>query len=179
MQQTINLILDLDDVLIHNPTSGSSEENDFFNKMIYSIADSFGYTYTVPAYFSEFMRYVNTYYNISFFSSGNIKRNKSVINDIWMKVFNENTPNNIIILSGTDTIYAEDNDDIQPIIKYKGEKKPIMWFGNKKKDITKIGELHNTILVDDDRSWILKDQVKNFLYVNGSSFWKMKSFITY
>lgn len=174
-----NLILDLDDVILHHPTLKPESYYNIFSEKIFPIKDVFGNTYIVPAYLPEFMKWCHATFNISFFSSGDINRNKSVVQDIWMKAFGVDRPENTIILSRDDLIDAKES--MQPVIKQRDGDgfKNRMWFGNKKKDVTKIGSLNNTILVDDDLSWVIRDQIKNYLCVTGSGFYSMTSFITY
>lgn len=158
-----NLVLDIDDFLLHSPSKTITSEHEFFSKKSFLIQDSFGHNYIVPAYFSEFFKFVTSKFNITFFSSGIAKRNKSVIQDIWLKVFNVNKPKNIKILSRENLTNAENINSLQG-----------KWYGNQKKDISQIGTLDNTILIDDDKNWSIKGQESNLLKVPSYSFYRLQ-----
>lgn len=169
MLQKINLpdlILDLDDVLLHNPSQTITTQHEFFSKKSFLVSDSYGYHYILPAYISEFLKFATSSFNITFFSGGDEERNRSVVQDIWIKVFNTDKPDTIVVLSRGNLTSAENDSALQG-----------KWYGNKKKDISQVGKLDNTILVDDDQSWALKDQEPNLLKVSGSTLYRLEDLI--
>src|SRR5262249_48738636 len=101
------------------------------------------------------------------------KRNKSVVQDIWSKVFGVSIPDGLQILCGDDRIDARKNRELHP--KYADE----LWYSDYKKDVTKVGPLHNTILVDDDKTLVLKGQECNFLKAPGEKFLSLKNMHEY
>src|SRR5579872_7387359 len=165
-----NLVLDLDDVLLHEPSKEITKQHEFFSKKSFLVKDSYNHNYIVPAYLSEFLKFATNRFNITFFSSGDGQRNISVVQDIWQKVFNTNKPETVQVLCRKNLTNAEHIKALQP---YGGWD----WYGNQKKDISKIGELHNTILVDDDKSWVLKGQESNLLKVSHFSGYLFQSIL--
>lgn len=159
-----NLILDLDDVLIHEPSKELTNMHIFFSNNSFLIQDYYGYFYIVPAYLSEFLKYTHSQFNLAFFSGGDDQRNKSIVANIWMQIFGSEKPEDVPILGRKDLTYAERNKEMQP------ESDGLNWYGNKKKDVSKFGDLSNTILVDDDLSWVLVGQKANFLSAPGGDF---------
>ncbi|MBA3752361.1 hypothetical protein H0X06_06260 [Candidatus Dependentiae bacterium] len=161
-----NLILDLDEVLLHHPSKEITLPHQFFLERPFLVKDTYGYNYIVPAYLPEFLKFARSRFNIAFFSGGDKERNKSVVQDIWKKVFDTNQLEDVPILSREDLTPADRFDELHP----KVGNDPFRWYGNYKKDITKVGKLDSTILVDDDKSWVLKGQVPNFLKAPGFIF---------
>ena len=97
-----------------------------------------------------------------------------------MQVFGENIHTSVTILSKNDLTYVgQNNDTLQPPrIMHYGDtdiSNAYHWFGQTKKDITKIGPLSNTVIVDDTLSYTMKDQTKNLLLTHGESFTSFRS----
>jgi len=164
----INVILDIYNVLLHQRCGYITDVHQFFLNKSFVVQDSAGDNYIVPAYLPEFLNFVMSRFNISFFSNIPRKRNISVIQNIWLKAFGTSKPEGIQALGRKDLTYAGDDKELQPYVG--GE----YWDGNYKKDIRKLGALHNTILVDEGNDWVLKGQEFNFLSVPSANFYNFK-----
>lgn len=173
-----NIVLDLDDVLLHEPRKIMTDLHQYLEQYTAILCDHVGNFYILPAYFDEFMRYCADNFNISFFSSGDKQRNECIVEKIWQKVFHCTKPPHVIVLSRNDKTPGEYTNKYYVTCSASPKNTPTYgtrksywsWVGNTKKDITKIGALVNTILVDDDPSYVLDGQIKNYLDVNGHSF---------
>lgn len=166
-----NLALDLDGVILHNISPKITKKHEFFSKKSFLAKDVYNNNYIVPAYLPEFLKFATQRFNIAIFSAGLEERNKSVVEDIWLKVFNINTPENIKILCRDDLIDATGHVNLQPCTEG-------YWYNTQKKDIRKIGELHNTILVDDNKSWVMRDQEANLLNTIDDDFDQLYDILT-
>lgn len=167
----INLILGLDNVLVHDPLQGMEKIDQILLKKTFLVQDSDCDKYVVPAYLSEFLKFVLSRFNVSFFGQTYNERNITVVENIWKKVFGVCKPENIQVLGRNDLGYAGNGGKFQPHVG--GE----CWQGQYKKDIRRIGELHNTILVDDDKSYVLNGQEFNALLVSGADFHDLEKIV--
>jgi hypothetical protein len=160
-----NVILDLHRVLIYNRTSKVEDLHTFFSKKSFLVVDAHGDTFVTPAYLKQFLRFLISRFNIAFFGNTSAEFNSSVVQYIWLKVFNTVKPDEIPVLSENHLIRTDGQTECQP--KKTGD---ISWYGTYKKDIIKIGPVDNTVIVDDELSWILNGQESNLLKVSRQDF---------
>jgi hypothetical protein len=171
------LVLDLDDVFLHHPERRSSECHPFFEGR-YLLVKCNEYQYVTPAYTCEFLEFARDNFEIAFFSGGDETRNVAVVGDMWTKTFGSPKPDDVKILSSKDrknVEYCRPADLFQPksTVHY-GTDLNVSWYGNTKKDLSLLGDLANTVLADDDKSYVMKGQVKNFLSVPGGNLYDLK-----
>lgn len=175
----INLVLDLDDVLINYPQTSMTEVHIFFEPYTLILSDNFGYYYICPAYIVEFMRYVNDRFAVSFFSAGDKQRNEYIVEKLWEKVFNCTKPDHVIVLSKPDLTTI--NVKNPPKMAWTGRTDHTYksWYSNVKKDLTKIGPLTNTVIIDDNCGYASDIQIQNFLETNSFTFAALHNYYTH
>jgi hypothetical protein len=165
-----HLILDLHHLFLHHRSNDIGIIHQFFSnkstKPIFLFKDCTNQNYIAPAYTSEFLRYVMDTFKTTFFSDRDEKRSRTVIEDMWIKLFGIHKPASIRILSDNDLINTHNDKELklQPNVDDR------YWFGVYKKDIKKVGPLCNTILLEEDKSFVLKGQELNLLKVSATDF---------
>jgi hypothetical protein len=179
----INLIFGLDETLIGFESEKIEEVHQFFSKKSFLIQDSFGNNYIVPAYCAQFFKYIVRKFSMTFFCTlltvDRDRDNKSIsiIDTIWHYVFGTPKPDNVRLLFESDMTYldCDNEEEFQP---YFGDDK--YWWGGGKKDITKVGTLDNTILIDYEYGHVLKGQEYNLLRVQPTcNFYDLQRLIEY
>lgn len=93
----------------------------------------------------------------------------------WQKAFHCNKPSHIRVLSRPDLTTR--NFDNHPKMQWYGKSTDVCksWYGETKKDITKIGPLANTVMIDDNCGYAMEDHIRNYLEVNRYSFYHISS----
>ena len=167
MEQTKpKLILDLDDVFLHNPavrsTDPSAEETFFAS--VAPLPQCAVYRYLPPAYYREFLRFARDKFDPSFFSGSAASRCREVATDLWQHAFGESLPESVRVLSRDHLISGEDRQPPNTSV-YGDPSGKLYWFGNRKKDVTLVGERENTVLMDDQPSYTTADQTHNLLLI--------------
>jgi hypothetical protein len=174
------LILDLDDVFLHNPTvrSGDMSSYETFVASVAPLPQCATYRYLTPAYYREFLRFARDKFDPSFFSSGAESRNREIAIDLWQHAFCEPLPESVRVLSRDHLISGEDRQPPDTTI-YGDPSRELYWYGNRKKDVTLVGERDNTVLMDDQSSYTTADQTHNLLLIPGTGLTCFKSAYDY
>jgi hypothetical protein len=156
VKEPINLVLSLDHVLLHDASKTMEPVHTFFADKSFLVEDLDGAYHIVPAFLAPFLRYVTQNYTVAFFDDvgERYKNTETVVKNIWTRVFGINKPNTLRTLSRDDLTFIKTEE---PGISCK-------------KNITRIGQLHNTVLVDAYLSWSMKGQESNMLLVPSYNF---------
>lgn len=174
----INFVFDIDDTLaVHFDNKerlkllteqiAEAYGNDFLEK---NIITALGYPHFIFPGIPALLKYVhNLGHNIFIFSSAVKERNEELVDKLISLVWGNGTTAvrpKIKVFSRNDcldTYYLEKQDDYQPI-----------FFGNLKKVLTDVvvpkEEMPWTLLIDDDASYMAKNEEYNFVKVECSSF---------
>lgn len=169
----VDLVFDIDETIVDRPYY--SKEKEYLEKYPHDFISFYlgephnqQVVHYVYNYISDLFTYLGSMENvrISFCSSGVKERNVELLKLLKTKL--SGTPSFYDIaykvisreeLLNTELIPHEEREKYQP----KG------LFGNLKKDLTAIDpdNLQNTFLIDDDQSYVLKGQEKNFIKKSG------------
>jgi hypothetical protein len=175
-------VFDLDDVVVKPIFTSDTRERiyqeldqyigvEFRKKMS---VDIMGYTHMIyPGFFTLFQWIHNRGDVFYFFSTGVKERNEKITKIIIKKTFNELAPK---IIKQTKIFSREDCLDTTLLEDGRSSKyQPVSFYGNKKKKLKGVvvskEQLPNTLLIDDDPSYILKGEEKNFIKVPLTTFY--------
>ncbi len=141
-------------------------DDDFINRHSVMALDFKHLVY--PGYYALFQWLHNKGAKLFFFSSGIKERNTELVDNLMQKAFGENAKN-------VDYKVFSRNDCVDTYILEEEDKKKYQsyFFGNYKKKLADIivpkEELQNTLLIDDDTSYMVKNEEYNFVHVRPTS----------
>lgn len=157
MENKINLILDLDETLIHTIKSNESKLKD--DKKIYlNLPNFFGIVY-LRKYLSEFLSYCYNNFNVSFWTSSNSLYCKEILKIILNEDQIKKTKGifiseeSSVINLKTNKIYKNINSRLKPL--------SILW---EDKELSKLFNQYNTLLIDNDPN-IVKFNLNNSIQI--------------
>jgi hypothetical protein len=168
-----NLVFDIDNVLADHRKCSDDNQILFFMRKG-AIIDALKPHYIFPGVI-ELLRLLfrETDVRVTFFSSGHQSRNDPFVEGLLRKVLGnaayEGIKDKVFILSGTKSDNSSDLNSNDRELARKQFKQYGLHWGNQKKSLDKVvtrgGSLANTLLIDDDPSWVMYGQEKNYLYV--------------
>lgn len=124
----------------------------------------------LPGYFALFRHLRNHGVQIGFCSSGIRQRNEELVPQLLQKAFPNDHEE---ILPNVPIFSREDLFDTTKLPDEEGDKYQVPFYGNYKKRLVGMAitedELPNSIVVDDDRSYLATGEEKSFLRVQGTS----------
>eukprot|EP01041_Mallomonas_annulata_P008034 gene8034-16465_t len=175
-QKPMKVVFDLDCVLISD--IGLVSSKDSINDLVKnigedSVIESCGYYFYLYNGWKELIKYVMKLSdnNLIFFSSGAMERNEDIIPKMLERVLERDSTEyirkHVKIFSRHHTL---DTSKMPTVEREKFQ--PFRMVGNLKKDLTVAvsqEELKHTLLIDDDQSYVLRGQEKNFLKIDGSN----------
>lgn len=167
--EPVNVVLDIDGVLCCNSVRSKEAASFYLRKG--AIISAIKTHYVFPGVI-EFLQLLFRTENIrvSFFSSGDRQRNEMFVEEILKcaigKEGYEKVQKSVVILSREHMVSNTDHNSKAQYQTYG------LTNGNKKKDVSKVlrddETLQNTVLIDDDHSYIQYGQEKNVLKVPGA-----------